>query len=1070
MSPHRNFAPFALILALLFSLLPAPLLARTEPTLLAPVQQTNSSAAPYVTYHPGTGQVSFMRFAAGQEYQVAAATTQSATEVAYAFLEQYGKAFGVQNPRRDLTVRQASALADGRTVTRFQQTYNQVPVIGGELIVHNRGASVLSANGELAPEQKVDTSPTISGEDAQIVVLQSTAKHAQMDASALTTSAAELWLYNPVLLDDRLPNVNQLVWRVTVHDETRRVNEWVLVDAHSGLILFQAPLSMGYKNRVVYDHANNTTLGLPGMTPIRTENRPAAGIADVDLVYDYMGDFYDFLQSSFGRDSYDNAGAPLVGVVRVCFTENCPYNNAFWDGQQLVFGESYAAADDVVAHELSHALIEHTANLFYSYQSGAINESLADLFGEFIDQTNGAGNDAPAVKWQMGENTSSGAIRNMANPPIYDDPDRMLSANYSCDESDQGGVHTNSGVNNKAAFLLVDGGAFNNHTITGMGLAKTAQLYYEALTNHLTSSSSYMDLADALIQASISLNFSTAEQQTVADVVEAVEMKLGQCNPPVEQPLCPTGQSAQLLFWDDMEHLDSGNWRAQSIVGRSNWFYPSTDNDAPAKANVRNAASGLQSLWGDDHDEKSDSVIAMTRSVTLPANAWLAFRHMWDFETGSDRLGDGPSYYDGGVVEYSTDNGISWQDARNLFSTNGYVGQIITTTENPLGGRQAFVDSSRGFLLSKLNLSTLAPSSVRFRFRVGTDSGVGHWGWFVDDVQFYTCAAGNTAPYVAAIPRQTLQQNGQSTGQIDLWSYAIDMQDPAEVLTYTLASSAPISAGVSLDDNRYLNIAPQQGFIGSPTLSVLISDTGNLATTASVPIAVRDDRLVHLPVVLKQEPIKLPAEIYTVEETAINLTAPDANYCHALTMVAGNRYASLIKFNVADIPQRTIIQGAQLSLYLIGSLDRPTSTRAIGLYRVNAPWLACNVTWNTQPAVAEELGRLNIPHSSDQQFTYDVTGVVQGWINGQIPNMGLLLKEVGAANRDVSYREFVASSLTDFPPVLTIQYQNGVVVSQQLPVQAEHTEAAAEPYSVMWSPTALVCGGAAGDMTMCLAK
>ncbi|MEZ4661953.1 MAG: M4 family metallopeptidase [Caldilineaceae bacterium] len=133
-------------------------------------------------------------------------------------------------------------------------------------------------------------------------------------------------------------------------------------------------------------------------------------------------------------------------------------------------------------------------------------------------------------------------------PTIFDDPDRMLSSNYSCNETDQGGVHTNSGVNNKAAFLLTDGGTFNSHTITGLGLPKTAQLYYEALANHLTSGSSYADLADALVQASISLNFSAAEQQTVADVVDAVEMKLGLCNPPVEEPLCPAGQAAQLLF------------------------------------------------------------------------------------------------------------------------------------------------------------------------------------------------------------------------------------------------------------------------------------------------------------------------------------------------------------------------------------------------------------------------------------------------------------------------------------------------------------------------------------------
>ena len=121
----------------------------------------------------------------------------------------------------------------------------------------------------------------------------------------------------------------------------------------------------------------------------------------------------------------------------------------------MVYGDvhGYPLADDVVAHELTHGVTQYTSNLFYYYQSGAINESLSDVFGEFVDQTNGRGNDIPSVRWLMGEDVARlGAIRNMQNPPAFGDPDRMTSAFYYRGADDNGGVHTNSGVNNKAAY------------------------------------------------------------------------------------------------------------------------------------------------------------------------------------------------------------------------------------------------------------------------------------------------------------------------------------------------------------------------------------------------------------------------------------------------------------------------------------------------------------------------------------------------------------------------------------------------------------------------------------------
>ena len=156
----------------------------------------------------------------------------------------------------------------------------------------------------------------------------------------------------------------------------------------------------------------------------------------------------------------------------------------------MVYGDAYsfALADDVVAHELTHGVTKYESNLFYYYQSGAINESFSDVFGEYYDQSNRLGNDDPSVKWLIGEDISDlGAIRNMSDPNAFDNPDKMSSPNYYKDDGDNGGVHYNSGINNKATYLMVDGGTFNNVTVTGLGITKVAKIYYEVQTHLLTS-------------------------------------------------------------------------------------------------------------------------------------------------------------------------------------------------------------------------------------------------------------------------------------------------------------------------------------------------------------------------------------------------------------------------------------------------------------------------------------------------------------------------------------------------------------------------------------------------------
>jgi hypothetical protein len=400
----------------------------------------------------------------------------------------------------------------------------------------------------------------------------------------------------------------------------------------------------------------------------------------------------------------------------------------------MVYGDYYGfpLADDVVGHELSHGVTDYESHLFYFYQSGAINEALSDIFGEFVDLTNGAGSDDPGDRWLMGEDVSGlGAIRDMSNPPAYGDPDRVTHVNYVCSSADNGGVHSNSGVANKAAYLLTDGDTFNGYVVTSIGLSNTSELFYEVNANLLTSGSNFNDLYNALIQASFNIGLGAGDRQEVEDAVDATEMDIRPCGDPVEAPMCTGGLNPVDIFFDDLENPGSGNWASAADVGVNEWYYPQNSHSYPFDAT--NTSSGIYNFWGYNQPTSADFSIAQTLDVSMPANAFMHFKHYWDFEETD---------YDGGVVEYSTTSGSSWIDAGSLFTNNGYTGTIDTCCGNPIAGQQAFTNESRGFTSSRLDLSSLSGQNVRFRFRIGTDESVDDYGWFIDDVRIYTCGSG----------------------------------------------------------------------------------------------------------------------------------------------------------------------------------------------------------------------------------------------------------------------------------------------------------------------------------------
>ncbi|GAB4505901.1 MAG: hypothetical protein Kow00123_00390 [Anaerolineales bacterium] len=711
-----------------------------------------------ISYHAYTGKVRFIGSDPSRPIPrpEALAPDTPPDKTAVAFLRTYGPLFGVADADAELAVMRIKQDERNRAFVRFQQKHRGVPVLGGELIVQLDGeGNVVSAGGETIPAPDFDLTPVVSAEQAQARALEMVAREYDLSPEALTTTTPELWLYNPALLGAPGPQITTLVWRMDVEPrELLPIRELVLVEARTGLIALHFNQIDAARDRRTYDAQSKADL--PGVLR-RTEGQGPTGDAEVDHAHDYAGDTYDFYKNIHGRDSIDNAGMTIISSVRYCAEgKPCPYQNAFWNGQQMVYGEGYTSADDVVAHEMTHGVTSHESNLYYYMQSGAINEGFSDIWGEFVDLTNGKGNDSAGVRWLMGEDLPIGWGRSMSNPPLKNQPDKMTSSYYYCGLQDNGGVHYNSGVANKAAYLMVDGDTFNGRTVTGIGITKTAKIWYEVNTNLLTSAGDYQDLYDRLIQACANLigtsGITAADCQQVKNAVDATEMdRQPPSCPAPEAPVCSAGQSPATIWFDDLENPSAGRWTSGAIIGQSTWYYPMNSN--PFQLDYIYATSGVCNFWGFDQPQRGDYYMAMTSSAPLPTGSqpYLHFKHAFDFEL------DANGKYDGGLVEYSTDGGASWNDAGPLFINNGYNGTIFNNADNPLKGRQAFVGVSFGYISSRVNLSSLAGRSVRFRFRIGTDSNYWSWGWFVDDIHIYTCTAGvtstpTTTPTRAASP------------------------------------------------------------------------------------------------------------------------------------------------------------------------------------------------------------------------------------------------------------------------------------------------------------------------------
>ncbi len=228
-----------------------------------------------------------------------------------------------------------------------------------------------------------------------------------------------------------------------------------------------APAGAGPQREVSSADGTET---LPGLV-VRSEGDGPRGDPAVDEAYDGLGATYDLYLEAYGRRSVDDAGRPLRATVHY----GRGYDNAFWNGERMVFGDGdgelfrrFTIAVDVIGHELTHAVTETAAGLVYQGQSGALNESLSDVFGSLVKQR-GLGQHAEEADWLIGaglftDQVEGEALRSMKAPgTAYDDdvlgrdPQPAHLRDLVATSADNGGVHINSGIPNHAFYLAATG-------------------------------------------------------------------------------------------------------------------------------------------------------------------------------------------------------------------------------------------------------------------------------------------------------------------------------------------------------------------------------------------------------------------------------------------------------------------------------------------------------------------------------------------------------------------------------------------------------------------------------------
>ncbi|EZP75153.1 Bacillolysin (neutral protease) [Parageobacillus genomosp. 1] len=472
----------------------------------------------------------------------------SPANVVIEYLNKHKEEYQLKGGASFQTIEQLKDPVKKGYVVRLQQTYRGIPIFGATQAAHvGEDGSLRTLSGSVAAfSQTINIEPKITGKQAIDIAKKDLGEQVH---DFVKTPAAKLNIY----MKDNHP---YLVYVVELNYLGGKPGRWLyFVDAKNGNIVHKFnSLQFGYvqgtgkgvlgktrtlqmekdsggyslvdKTRgsgiVTHDAANS--LNLPGKVWRSKDNKLDSRYeaSAVDAHY-FAGIVYDYYKKVHRRNGLDGQGGEIHSTVHYAKE----YNNAFWNGYQIVFGDGdgetflpLSGALDVVAHELTHAVTENTANLIYEGESGAINEAVSDIFGELIEFYA-----EKRIDWTIGEDVytpgiSNDALRSLKDPAAYGYPDHYLNR-YTGIE-DNGGVHINSSIINKAAYLISEGGAHYGVQVKGIGKEKLGKILYRTLTCYLTSSSNFHQLRLAMIQAAKDLYKDGQEVETVNQAFHAV--------------------------------------------------------------------------------------------------------------------------------------------------------------------------------------------------------------------------------------------------------------------------------------------------------------------------------------------------------------------------------------------------------------------------------------------------------------------------------------------------------------------------------------------------------------------
>ena len=411
---------------------------------------------------------------------------------------------------------------------RFRQVKNGRDVVGGEIVLHVRKGVIYAANGSArddfaAPVSAVIKAPTAiaAALDASKVEYPGSVDEAGEEVVFEASEVAPL-VYK--LGEGRMDLAYQVEVQGVRADQTP-FRDSVLINAVDGKVVGRMPHIHTAKSRTMYDLKHKTVL--PG-TLVRSEGGATVADVIVNDNYDRLGTTYDCYFSLFGRNSYDNAGATMKSSVH--YSTN--YVNAYWDGNQMVYGDgalpdasNLAESMDVTAHELTHAVTEKESNLTYSGESGGLNEAMSDIFGNTCEWYRD-GQVVSANTWKVGEDiwtpaTPGDALRYMNDPSLDGG-----SLDYWTSSAGSVDVHYSSGIANLAFYLLSQGGLHprgkSTINVAGIGIAKAAQIFYHANADIMIASSNFAAAKTATEQAATALGYTAAEIASVTAAWNAV--------------------------------------------------------------------------------------------------------------------------------------------------------------------------------------------------------------------------------------------------------------------------------------------------------------------------------------------------------------------------------------------------------------------------------------------------------------------------------------------------------------------------------------------------------------------